>query len=77
MPFPILVENAETFAILNFLRDFCNGEETETFHEVRELYLDEASSQQVQDGYVLTLDEAQSILKKINGQTRITVEGDD
>jgi hypothetical protein len=66
MSIPILVENEEVFAKLNYLRDFVvlDGDVSSWDAECS-LYVEEASNKQVQDGYVLTLEEINSILALI------------
>jgi hypothetical protein len=66
MSIPILVENEEVFAKLNYLRDFVMLDGDVSKWDVESsLYVEEASNKQVQDGYVLTLEEINSILALI------------
>lgn len=65
MPIPVLVENVEVFARLNYLRDLVMDTDMDPWSECKDSYLEEAASSQVQEGYVLTLDEIKLISSKL------------
>ena len=64
MTLPILVENPEAFAKLNYLRDLVMDTEVGTWEEEKDLYLEEAASTKTQQGYVLTNEELDLILNQ-------------
>ena len=65
MTLPILVENSEAFAKLNYLRDLMVDPEIGSWEEEKDLYLEEAVCTQVQQGYVLTNQELDLILTNL------------
>jgi hypothetical protein len=62
----INVDCPETFAMVNRLRDLAEVPEEEPTDKVKDIYLAEANSRQVQRGYVLTLAEMQAVFKMFN-----------
>jgi hypothetical protein len=65
MTLPILVENSEAFAKLNYLRELMVDPEIGSWEEEKDLYLEEAVCTQVQQGYVLTNQELDLILTNL------------